>query len=80
MIGMWVPSMVLPQLGNFFLIFAQNIDYGYTLGPPQRGGFNEKPGIIYVLEQKYAYPCKPQFRYIKVGIREYLFHRHVFLV
>ena len=25
----------------FFLIFAQNIDCGYTLEPPRRGGSNE---------------------------------------
>ena len=45
---------------NIFLIFAQNIDCGYTLEPPQ-----------YVLEQKYekVYPCKPQFYYIKVGCK-----------
>ena len=27
----------------FFLIFAQNMDCGYTLEPPQRGGSNEYP-------------------------------------
>ena len=26
---------------DIFLIFAQNIDCGYTLEPPQRGGSNE---------------------------------------
>ena len=26
---------------DIFLIFAQNIDFGYTLEPPQRGGSNE---------------------------------------
>ena len=44
-----------------FLIFAQNIDCGYTLEPPP---------TIYVLEQykkKKEYPCKTQFYYIKVG-------------
>ena len=37
-----------------FLIFAQNIDCGYTLEPPSldfRGGSNEYP-TIYVLVQK----------------------------
>ena len=34
----------------FFLFFAQNIDCGYTLEPPRRGGSNEYPQ--YVLEQK----------------------------
>ena len=28
---------------TFFLIFVQNIDCGYTLDPPQRGGSNEYP-------------------------------------
>ena len=60
---------------TFFLIFARNIDSGYTLEPPQR--FNvahDMPFVptIYVLEQKYennVYPCKPQFHYIKVGCK-----------
>ena len=29
------------KIFNIFLIFAQNIDCGYTLEPPQRGGSNE---------------------------------------
>ena len=43
-------------VGNFFdifLIFAQNIDCGYTLEPPRRGGSNEYPQSIdcgYTLE------------------------------
>ena len=40
------------QLKNIdiFLIFAQNIDCGYTLEPPRRGGSNEYPQSV--LEQK----------------------------
>ena len=34
----------------FFLIFAQNIDCGYTLEPPHQGGSNEYPQSV--LEQK----------------------------
>ena len=30
-----------------FLIFAQNIDRGYTLEPPQRGGSNEYPQSLF---------------------------------
>ena len=30
-----------------FLIFAQNMDRGYTLEPPQRGGFNEYPQSMF---------------------------------
>ena len=35
------------QLKNFdmFLIFAQNINCGYTLEPPRRGGSNEYPQL-----------------------------------
>ena len=29
------------KIFDFFLIFAQNIDCGYTLEPPRRGGSNE---------------------------------------
>ena len=35
---------------DIFLTFAQNIDCGYTLEPPRRGGSNEYPQSI--LEQK----------------------------
>ena len=31
----------------FFHIFAQNIDCGYTLEPPQRGGSNEYPQSLF---------------------------------
>ena len=41
------------QLKNFdiFLIFAQNIDSGYTLELPRRGSSNEYPQSMF-LEQK----------------------------
>ena len=37
------------QLKNFdiFLIFAPNIDCGYTLEPPRRGGSNEYPQSMF---------------------------------
>ena len=45
--------------GNFhmkkceiFLIFAQNIDCGYTLEPPQRGGSNEYPQSMFWSKNK----------------------------
>ena len=53
-----------------FLIFAQNIDCGYTLEPPQRGGSNEYPqSMFWSKNKKKVYPCKPQFYYIKVGCK-----------
>ena len=55
----------------FFLIFAQNIDCGYSLEPPRRGGSNEYPQSMFLSRNKKnnAYPCKPQFYYIKVGFK-----------
>ena len=41
-------------LKNFdiFLIFAQNIDCGYTLEPPRRGGSNEYPQSMFWSKKK----------------------------
>ena len=45
---------------DIFLIFAQNIDCGYTLEPPRRGGSNEYPQFLFRREKKnrytHAYP------------------------
>ena len=32
---------------DIFLSFAQNIDCGYTLEPPRRGGSNEYPQFMF---------------------------------
>ena len=55
----------------FFNISAQNIDCGYSLEPPQRGGSNEYPQSMFLSRNKKynLYPCQPQFYYIKVGIK-----------
>ena len=56
----------------FFIFFsAQNIDCGYSLEPPQRGGSNEYPQSMFLSRNKKnnVYPCKPQFYYIKVGFK-----------
>ena len=52
-----------------FHISAQNIDCGYSLEPPRRGGSNEYPQSMFWAEiiKNNVYPCKPQFYYIKVG-------------
>ena len=52
-----------------FHISAQNIDCGYSLEPPRRGGSNEYPQSMFPSRNKKnkVYPCKPQFYYIKVG-------------
>ena len=35
------------KIFDIFLIFAQNIDCGYTLEPPRRGGSNEDPQSMF---------------------------------
>ena len=54
-----------------FHISAQNIDCGYSLEPPRRGGSNEYPQSIFLSRNKKnnIYPCKPQFYYIKMGFK-----------
>ena len=67
-----------PKIENFQIkisdilhISAQNIDCGYSLEPPWRGGSNEYPQSMFLSRNKKnnAYPCKPQFYYIKVGFK-----------
>ena len=55
----------------FFHISAQNIDCGYSLEPPHRGGSNEYPQSMFLSrnEKNNVYPCKPQFYYIKLGFK-----------
>ena len=56
---------------DIFHISAQNIDYGYSLEPPRRGGSNEYPQSMILSRNKKnnVYPCKPQFYCIKVGFK-----------
>ena len=56
---------------DIFHITAQNIDCGYTLEPPRRGGSNEYPQSMFLIRNKKnnLYPYKPQFYYIKVGLK-----------
>ena len=65
------------QLKSFdiFLIFAQNIDCGYTLEPPRRGGSNEYPQSMFWSKNKKnrytpAYPSP--FAIQKWGLRGYI--------
>ena len=56
----------------FFNIFAQNIDCGYTLEPPRRGGSNEYPQSMFWSKNKKnrCIPLHtPVLPYIKVGYR-----------
>ena len=61
-----------------FHISVKKIDCRYSLETPRRGG-----STIYVFEQKYdkiVYPCKPQFYYIKQGLRGSKLYRHIFVM
>ena len=56
---------------DLFRISAQNIDCGYSLEPPRRGGSNEYPQSMFLSRNKknIVYPHKPQFYYIKVEFK-----------
>ena len=67
-----------PKTENFqiknigiFYISARNIDCGYSLEPPRRGGSNEYPQSMFSSKNKKnnVYPSKPQFYCIKVGFK-----------
>ena len=66
-------KMAIFQIKNsdIFHISAQNIDCGYSLEPPRRGGSNEYPQSMFLSRnsKNNVYPCKPQFYYIKVGFK-----------
>ena len=47
-----------------FLISAQNIDCGYSLEPPRRGGSNEYPQSVFLSRNKKKY----QIFYLKIFI------------
>ena len=55
----------------FFHISALNIDCGYSLEPPRRGGSNEYPQSMFLnrIKKNNVYPSKPQFYYIKMGFK-----------
>ena len=65
---------------DMFRISALSIDCGYSLEPPRRGGSNEYPQSMFLSRNKKnnVYPCKPQFYYIKVGLRGSKLYRACF--
>ena len=46
---------------DIFHITAQNIECGYSLEPPQRGGSNEYPHSMFLNRNNInnVYPCRP---------------------
>ena len=65
-----------------FSYFCQNIDCGYSSEPPRQGGSNECSQSMFLSRNKKnnVYPCKPQFYYIKVGLRGSKLYKHVFVM
>ena len=66
----------------FVLISAQNIDCGYSLEPPRRGGSNEYSQSMFWAEiRKLMYtPVNPSFTIQKWGLRGSTLYRYVFLM
>ena len=60
------------KMFDIFLIFAQNIDCGYTLEPPRRGGSIEYPQSLFYKKNRYT-PANPSYK-------GYTFYGYVFLV
>ena len=78
-----------PKTENFqmknsgsFHISAKKIDCVYSLEPPHRGGSNEYPQSMFLSRNKKnkVYTCKPQFYYIKWGLKGSKLYRHVFVM
>ena len=59
------------KTSDIFRISAQNIDYRYSLEPPQRAGSYEYPQSMFWAEiRKIMYtPVNPSFYYINVGFK-----------
>ena len=56
---------------DIFYISAPNIYCGYSLELPHWGSSNDYPQSMFLSRSKKnnVYPCKPQFYYIKVGLK-----------
>ena len=65
----------------YFNISAQNIDCGYLLEPPRRGGSNGYPQSMFLSRNKKKYtPVDPSFTILKWGLRGSKLYRHVFVL
>ena len=55
----------------YFTFLLKNIDCGYSLEPPHRGGSNGYPQSVFLSKNKKnnVYPYEPKFYCIKVGFK-----------
>ena len=67
---------------DIFHISAQNINCGYSLEPPLRGGSNEYPQSMFLSRNKKTnvYPVNPSFTISKWGLRGSALYRYVFVM
>ena len=71
----------IKKKSDIFQICAQNIDCGYPLEPPRRGGSNKYPQSMFWAEiRKIMYTPVNPFYYIKVGFKGVKLKRHVFVM
>ena len=79
----WTEKVHLQKTENFqiktlvfFYISALNIDYGYSLEPPRRGGSNEYPQSMFLSRNKTnnVYPVNPSFT-SSIGCRLLLLYK-----
>ena len=70
------------KTSDIFHISAQNIDCGYSLEPPRRGGSNEYPQSMFWAEiWKIMYtPVNPRFTIQKWGLRGSKLYRYVLVM
>ena len=56
---------------KILISLLKNIDCGYPLEPPRRGGSNEYPQSMFLSRNKKnnVYPYKAQFYYVKVEFK-----------
>ena len=55
------------KYSDIFLISAQNIDCGYSLEPPRRGGSNKDSQLMFISRNKKNNVCTPVLLY-KSGV------------
>ena len=67
---------------DIFHVSVQNIDYGNSLEPPQRGGSNEyRQSMFWAKIRKIMYtPVNPSFPILKWGLRGSKLYRYVFVM
>ena len=66
----------LKKISDIFHILAQNIDCGYSLEPPRRGGSNEYPQSMFWAKKKRKIMYTP----VNPSLRGSKLYRHVFVM